>query len=393
MSLKALVEKRNALLDEAKMILDKVETEVRALTTEEDSEYELKIREVEQINATIKKLEERAVEETTEEVVDSAVEEERNMEKADIKDFEIRALDQLIRRKDGEELRTAISTSANGEIVPTHLYPEVIQKLEEVAPLFSLVPKLTPQAGIIEIPRETGIGTAGFVGEMDNLTANAFTMDKVKLEQRRCGSAMEISQNIMNDAGIDVVSYAKDVLYRRLGYALDRNMINGSKTNDFEGLKLAPEQCNVKIGTNGVITIEDFINLLNALHPTRQTGAVWVMSRELFNAVSLLKDGNGNFYLLRQQNVVTGQPEYRLLNLPIYINDAVDKDFTSASKKVCYLVNFAEAYKGMIKKNMEIKQISGDTVQSLRGSHLLTLDIYADVKIVQPEAIRVLVTK
>ena len=392
MSLKALVEKRNALLDEAKMILDKVETEVRALTTEEDSEYELKIKEVEQINATIKKLEERAVEETTEEVVDSPVEEEREMEKADIKDFEIRALDQLIRRRDGEELRTAVKTSTNGELVPTHLYPEVIQKLEEVAPLFSMVPKLTPQAGIIEIPRETGIGTAGFVGEMTDLAKDAFTMDKVKLEQRRCGSAMEISQNIMNDAGIDVVSYAKDVLYRRLGYALDRNMINGTKTNDFEGLKLAPSSCNVKIGTNGVITIEDFINLLNALHPTRQTGAVWVMSRELFNAVSLLKDGNGNFYLLRQQNVVTGQPEYRLLNLPIYINDAVDKDFTSASKKVCYLVNFAEAYKGMIKKNMEIKQISGDTVQSLRGSHLLTLDIYADVKIVQPEAIRVLVT-
>ena len=392
MSLKALVEKRNALLDEAKMILDKVETEVRALTTEEDSEYELKIKEVEQINATIKKLEERAVEETTEEVVDSAVEEERNMEKVDIKELELRGLDQLIRRRDGEELR-AIKTGANGQIIPTHLYPEVIRKLEEVAPLFSMVPKLTPEAGIIEIPRETGIGTAGFVGEMTNLNVNDFTMDKVKLEQRRCGSAMEISQNIMNDAGIDVVSYAKDVLYRRLGYALDRNMINGTKTNDFEGLKLAPEQCNVKIGTNGVITIEDFINLLNALHPTRQTGAVWVMSRELFNAVSLLKDGNGNFYLLRQQNVVTGQPEYRLLNLPIYINDAVEGDFASAEKKVCYLVNFAEAYKGMIKKNMEMKQISGDTTQALRGSHLLTLDIYADVKIVQPEAIRVLVTK
>ena len=393
MSLKALVEKRNALLDEAKMILDKVETEVRALTTEEDSEYELKIREVEQINATIKKLEERAVEETVEEVVEPTAEEERNMEKVDIKDFEIRALDQLIRRRDGEELRTAISTSANGEIVPTHLYPEVIQKLEEVAPLFSMVPKLTPQAGIIEIPRETGIGTAGFVGEMTDLDANAFTMDKVKLEQRRCGSAMEISQNIMNDAGIDVVSYAKDILYRRLGYALDRNIINGTKTDDFEGLESAPEECNVNIGTNGVVAIEDFINLLNALHPTRQTGAVWVMSRELFNAVSLLKDGNGNFYLLRQQNVVTGKPEYRLLNLPIYINDAVESDFTTAEKKVCYLVNFGEAYKGMIKKNMEIKQISGDTVQSLRGSHLLTLDIYADVKIVQPEAIRVLVTK
>lgn len=392
MSLKALVEKRNALLDEAKMILDKVETEVRALTTEEDSEYELKIKEVEQINATIKKLEERAVEETTEEVVDSAVEEERNMEKVDIKELELRGLDQLIRRREGEELR-AITTGANGQVIPTHLYPEVIRKLEEVAPLFSMVPKLTPEAGIIEIPRETGIGTAGFVGEMTNLNVNDFTMDKVKLEQRRCGSAMEISQNIINDSGIDVVSYAKDILYRRLGYALDRNIINGNKTSEFEGLKSAPETCNVQIGTNGVVTIEDFINLLNSLHPTRQTGAVWVMSRELFNALSLLKDGNGNFYLLRQQNVVTGQPEYRLLNLPIYINDAVEGDFASSSNKVCYLVNFAEAYKGMIKKNMEMKQISGDTVQSLRGSHLLTLDIYADVKIVQPEAIRVLVTR
>ena len=392
MNLKALLEKRNVLLDEAKSILDRVQVEVRALTTEEDSEYELKIKEVEQLNATIKKLEERAVEETTEEVVEAPAEEERNMEKLDVKEMELRALDQLMRKRDGAELRE-ITTSSNGAVIPTHLYPEVIKKLEEVAPLFSMVPKLTPEAGIIEIPRETGIGTAGFVGEMTDLDINDFTMEKVKLEQRRCGSAMEISQHIINDGGIDVVAYAKDILYRRLGYALDKNVVTGTKTSDFEGLATAPAGCEVRLGTNGVVTIEDFINMLNALHPSRQAGAVWVMSRELFNALSLLKDGSGNFYMLRQLNVVTGQPEYRLLNLPIYINDAVDGNFGEAGHKVCYLVNFAEAYKGMIKKNMEMKQISGDTVQSLRGSHLLTLDIYADVKIVQPEAIKVLVTK
>ena len=314
------------------------------------------------------------------------------MEKLDVKELEMRALDQLMRKRVGQELRE-IQTGSNGEVIPTHLYPEVIEKLEEVAPLFNMVPKLTPEAGIIEIPRETGIGTAGFVGEMADLDVTDFTMDKVKLEQRRCGSAMEISQHIINDAGIDIVAYAKDILYRRLGYALDRTMVTGSKENQFEGLANAPESCNVNIGANGTIAIDDFINLLNAMHPTRQAGAVWVMSRELFNALSLLKDQSGNFYMLRQLNVVTGQPEYRLLNLPIYINDAVEADFAGSAKKVCYLVNFKEAYKGMIKKNMEIKQISGDTVQSLRGSHLLTLDIYADAKIVQPEAIRVLKTK
>ena len=114
MNLKALIEKRNALLSEAEEILNRVSVEVRALTNEENSEYDLKIAEVEEINQTIKKIEERSVQETTEEVVEPvAQEEEREMEKENIKDFEIRALDQLIRKKDGEEL----SSSERGDLL------------------------------------------------------------------------------------------------------------------------------------------------------------------------------------------------------------------------------------------------------------------------------------
>ena len=50
MNLKALIEKRNALLSEAEEILNRVSVEVRALTNEENSEYDLKIAEVEEIN-------------------------------------------------------------------------------------------------------------------------------------------------------------------------------------------------------------------------------------------------------------------------------------------------------------------------------------------------------
>ena len=76
MNLKALIEKRNALLSEAEEILNRVSVEVRALTNEENSEYDLKIAEVEEINQTIKKIEERSVQETTEEVVEPVVQEE-----------------------------------------------------------------------------------------------------------------------------------------------------------------------------------------------------------------------------------------------------------------------------------------------------------------------------
>lgn len=69
------------------------------------------------------------------------------------------------------------------------------------APLFSMVQKLTPVNGFLEIMKEDNIGTAGFVGDMTDVAATDFTVKKVKLEQRRCGSAVELSQHLVNDAG------------------------------------------------------------------------------------------------------------------------------------------------------------------------------------------------
>lgn len=387
MSLKSLVEKKNALIAEAEAMLNVAETEVRGLNAEEDSAYEAKLAEIKEIENTITKMEERN---KNLEVIEEKVEgEERNMD--NVLETELRGLEQYMRSQIGEEAR-AMTTSTTGAVVPTHLHGEVIKKLEEVAPLFSMVPKLTPVAGSLEILKETDIEKAGFVGESTNLDLKDFTMGKVKLEQRRCGSAAELSQHLINDAGIDIVGYTKEVLYRRLGYALDRAMVNGLKADSFEGLNGAPVGCEVETTASDAIAIEDFMNVLNGMHPSLQAGAVWVMNRETFNKVSLLKDGVGNFYLLRQLNVVTQKPEYRLLGCPIYINDAVDKELTSG-KKIAFLVNFAEAYKGMIKKDMELKHISGDTVNSLKGTHTFTLDIYADAKIVQEDAIRVLKVK
>lgn len=389
MSIKSLIEKKNALIAEAETMLNVAETEVRGLNDQENSDYEAKIAEIRQIEDTIAKLEEKRTQGS--EIVEEKIEgEERNMEN-NTHEVELRGLEQYMRGQIGEEAR-AMTVSNSGAVVPTHLHGEVVKKLEEVAPLFSMIPKLSPVAGYLEILKETDIDKAGFVGESENLDLKDFSMSKVKLEQRRCGSAAELSQHLINDAGIDIVSYTKDVLYRRLGYALDRAIVNGEKATGFEGLNNAPAKCEVETIAAESISIEDFINVLNAMHPSLQAGAVWVMSRALFNKVALLKDGVGNFYLMRQLNVVTGKPEYRLLGMPIYINDAVTAEF-STGNKVAFLVNFGAAYKGMIKKEMELKHISGDTANALKGTHTFTLDIYADAKIVQEEGIKSLKIK
>lgn len=389
MTLKEIIEKRNALNEQAKAMLDEAQTEVRSLTAEQEVEFNELIAQVEELDKQINEHEARSIENAT--PVVETNNDERGME-MDIKETELRALDQYIRRQDGEELRSMTSTSGSA-LVPTHLYDEIVEKLEEVAPIFSRVQKLSPVAGSLEILKETDIEKAGFVGEEADIDLKDFTLAKVKLEQRRAGSAVQLSQQLINDSGIDVVAYAKDVLYRRLGHALDRAMINGTKAaNQFEGLVNAPAGCEVETMGSTAIAIEDFVGMLNKMHPTLQRGAVWIMSREIFNAVSLLKDGNGNFYLTRQLNVVDNAPEYRLLGLPILINDAVDKELV-AGKKVVYLVNIEEAYAGMIKKDVEFKHINGDTANALRGSATLMLDMYADCVIKNEQAIRVLKVK
>jgi HK97 family phage major capsid protein len=383
--LKALVEKRNLLNSQAKELLDAVETEVRSISTEEKEKFDALTEEVRGLDATIELLKQEATEDTV--VVEN--ENENRGESPMNKELEVRGLEQYIRRQDGEEVRALVTTS-QGNVIPTHLHDEIIELLTEVAPLFSKIPKLTPVSGNLEILAETGIGTAGWVGEFSDVATSDFTTRKVKLEQRRAGSAIELSQQLINDSGIDIVAYAKEKLYQRLGFALDRAVISGTiATDSFEGLVNSPVESKVLTAAVGAVAIDDLMDTLNALHPTLQAGAVWIFSRPLFNTLAKVKDANGHYYLTR--DVIEGKPVYRLFGIEILISDVVEAPATG--KKAAYLVNFSRAYAGMVKKDVELKQINADTKNALRGSHTLVLDVYADAKIVDPQAIRFLEVK
>lgn len=377
MRIKALIEKRNALIDEQNAILDKVESEVRGLTSDEEARFNEIDAEIESIDKSIKKLEERAKNSDKEE--NKIIEEEEGRGIVMDKEKELRGVEQYLRKQPGEELR-AMNYSANGHLVPEYLHNELIEKMDEVAPLFSMIPLLTPVSGTLRIARETNLGTAGFVGEGTALSPNDFVTDTVELKQHRAGSAIVLSQKLINDAGIDIVSYSNDLLFRRLGYALDRAVITGEGEDTIEGLVNAPSECLVEPTAAGTLSIDDLMKVASSMKAVYQSGAVWIMNRTNFQALSMMKDGNGHFYIVREKEV-DERIAYKLFGLEIYINDAAEN---------IYLVNFAHAYKGMVKKEVGIKLIDSDNTNALAGTATLVLDAYVDAKIVQPEAIRVL---
>lgn len=372
--MKKLIEKKEALIAKAEEMLNVAAEEVRGFSESEDSQYNEIKMEIEGLNKTIVELEKRNREGAA--VVVENKDEERGEDIMD-KDLELRGMEQFIRGIDGEEVR-AMTTENGAGIIPSNLDKNILKALYEVAPIFAEVPMFTPTAGTLSIPVEDEIGSAGFVGEGVDTESSDFKLKTIELTQKRAGSELTLNQFLINDSGIDIVSYAQSLLFERLGLALNRAMITGTEANkSIEGLINAPATCNY----SGEFAIETFVGALASMKFAYQGNAKWIMNRKKFEEVAKLKDLTGNLYVVR--DVVNGTVQYKLFGSIIDINDAVADD------KV-YLVNIKEAYRGMIKKGASLSKISEDTVNRRKGTVTLVLDTYVDAKIAKPEAIKVI---
>lgn len=381
MTSKQLEERKQELLSEANEIEESKATEKRSFTPSEQLRQEAILNEIRTINEQIelKNKTQRNGEITM-----------TNYETT--QEQEIRGVEQFLRKQDGEEVRAITTGATPGSLtVPTHLSNVIVEKLAESAPLYSLTKNFTPVNGFLEILRENTIGTAGFFGEMNAANmANDLSMTKIRLDQKRVGTAIELSQHLVNDSGIDVVNYAVGILSRRLGITLDASILIGNKATEFEGI-LSDVTIEDIISTSSTdITIDELLDVYNAMHPHYVGGAVWVVNRQTFNKIAKLKnDKNGEYYLVR--DVAETGVTYRLFGQPVLIQDAMPN--VATGNRAVVFANLGEGYATMTKKGLNLQHITGDTTQALRGSQLLLLDAYVDGKILNQHAIKALKIK
>ncbi|MCC2444220.1 phage major capsid protein [Bacillus cereus] len=323
---------------------------------------------------------------------ETAVEVETRDVELNTEETELRAVEQFLRGDtQGSEVRAMTAGSEPGKIfVPTHLSNVIIKKLSENAPLFARTKNFTPVAGHLDILCEGNIGTADFVTELSPINTSEFSMNKVTLTQKRAGTAIELSQQLINDSGINIVDYAVNVLSRRLGLKIDASILIGDNATEFEGIlkddvKILPQVA--KSATE--IEIDELLDLHNLMHPFYLEGSVWVMNRKTFNKVAKLKNSNGDYHLIK--DVAGNGPLYKLFGQPVLINDVMPE--AEAGEKAVAFVNFGEAYATMTKKGLSLQNLSGDKNDALAGVTTLMLDGYMDGKILNPEAIKILKMK
>lgn len=306
---------------------------------------------------------------------------------------ETRAVEQFLRGNiyDSEVRAALTTTGAPGSMmIPTHISNYIVKKLEEEAPLFSRTKNFTPVNGFLEILRERDLGTAGWFGEMNSSDMTKdFEMDKITLSQKRVGTAIELSQHLVNDSGIDIIGYSMNILARRLGSTIDAAVLIGNNTTEFQGIANDSTIDGITTASSTKIEIDELLDLYNSMNPAYLNEAVWIMSRRTFNMISKLKDAQGNYYLIR--DVIANGSAYKLFGQPVLIQQSMPS--VAAGKRAVLFANLGEGYATMTKKGLDLKHITGDTTQALRGSHLLVLDAYMDGKILNQAAIKALTMK
>lgn len=273
------------------------------------------------------------------------------------------------------------STPGNGGVtIPKNVASDIIAKLGEQAPVFGLSKQLPSVVGSLTVPRQGSVESSSFTGELENLSQLKPQFETVDLTQKRVGSFIQLTEQLLNDSAVDIVSYSVDYLAASLGAALEKNILVGVPKGFSPVIGHIADENLVTFVDVAAPTVEELIDITNAVNPSYLPGSVFVVSRPVYDIMSKLKDGDGQYLFFRGDTATAGHPTFA--GFQVYVSDSLKDNATSQ----VVFGNFTRGYSVMVKEGIALQMVSQDTTQVLAGGRLLAITGYMDGAVVDPYA-------
>lgn len=392
-NIKDLQEKRNKLFNEGKSLYSAEEgVETRSLSEEEKTHAKEIRDEIRSLDTQIETEKVSRVK-NQDAIVEKRDASENLGENKDMsKEQEVRSMELYIRNETAsDEYRdltasisagnVSASTPANGGVtIPKNVASEVIAKLGNQAPVFGLAKQLPTAGGSLTVPRQGSLEASSFTGELENLAQLKPQFETVDLTQKRVGSFIQLTEQLLNDSAVDIVSYSIDYLAASLGAALEKNILVGVPKGFSPVIGHIAAENLVKFTDVAAPTVEELIDITNAVNPSYLPGSVFVVSRAVYDIMNKLKDGDGQYLFFRGDTATAGHPTFA--GFPVYVSDSLKDNVTSQ----VVFGNFTRGYSVMVKEGIALQMVSQDTTQVLAGGRLLAITGYMDGAVVDPYA-------
>lgn len=333
MNLKALAEKRAALLAEMENISNTAKAETRAYSEEELSraaELEAQIR---AIDATYKAEEARAVLAAS----PKAVPVDGEVIPSDKTEAEERAFAQYIVDAKAEFRAGELTMSANGAVIPASIVNKIISKVKEISPLYAMATKYNI-GGTITIPyydESTSAITMGYVEEFTELESHVGQFKSIELKGYLAGTLSVLSLSLINNSQFDVLGYIVNKMAEAIANWVEKELLHGT-SQKITGLSNISAAMTVTAASQTAITADEIMELQDKVIDAFQNGACFIMNRETRSAIRKLKDSDGNYLLNRDISAKWG---YTLFGKDVYTTD--NADTMAAGKTVIYYGDFS----------------------------------------------------
>lgn len=330
MNLKAMIEKRNKLIADMQELINKANTEERAFDNDELAKFEQMKAEIKSLDATIKASEEmRALEAAGSK---PAVNE---LKKDSVEQLEYRTFDNYLRGKletrDDSAEDSKMTKGDNGAVIPTTIIHKIIDKVYEIAPIFSMATRYN-MGGTITIPyyddSESDI-TMAYAEEFVELESSAGKIKNISLSGFLAGVLTLVSKSLLNNSNFDLVGFVINKMAENIAKWVEKELLDGTQ-DKIEGLSTLTAGVTADSAT--AIKADELIDLQEEIPDVYQGNAVWIMSKKTRTAIRKLKDGNGEYLLNRDLNARWG---YTLLGKEVYVSKNMP-DMASGTRAIIY---------------------------------------------------------
>lgn len=270
----------------------------------------------------------------------------------------------------------------DGGLEPTYTTQSIIQRMQEASPAWAQATHIPSVNGFLQVPRETDVAKAGFVGEMEEAQHVSAGFKYVTLADKRIGAQLQLTRTMLDLTPVDLLNYAITRVGAAAGYAVERAMFTGSKSSPDKSFSPIlgnndPTQ-RITLKTPGVPTVEELIDIKNSINPSYLPGCGWYVSRAVFNVISKLKDGDGAYLLFKSDVPVNGSAQ-TLMGMPIYVTDAL----ADADEQIVF-GNMSRGYVVTDNSNTRLDVITDDTQQATMDGALVVLNAHSDGAVIDP---------
>lgn len=215
---------------------------------------------------------------------------------------------------------TKLTGAAGANTVPTNFYDQLVQHMIEVSAILRAGVRILNTAGgeTIQIPKTTAHSTAAIVAEGAAIGVSDPAFGQASLGAYKYGVMVQVSRELVDDAGIDLQAYLAEETGRALGNSIGAHLVAGTGTGQPRGV-LTDATVGVTGGTgvNGTFTGDNLIDLFySVISPYRNSAqAAWLVQDSTMANLRKIKDTTGQYIF--QPSMQAGTPE-TLLGKAIY---------------------------------------------------------------------------